>query len=89
MRQITIVRASSDAVVRLLKLSIDDVCVRVHLRVDRVHHQILNPRSLPPHFWHDMDGLVLRGADRKLSDHQPHRSTAIHEASRLLLEPVE
>lgn len=57
--------------------------------MERVHYQVLDPRSLPPHLWHDMDGLVLRGADRRLSHHQSHHITTVHQAPRLLLEPVE
>ena len=67
----------------------DHICVRVHLRVECVHHQVLNTGSLPTDFWHDIDGLVVCRADRWLSDHEPHCIATLHESSRLLLEPME
>lgn len=67
----------------------DHICVRVHLRMECVHHQVLNSRSLPTNFWHDIHGLVLRCADGWLSCHQSHCVATIHRSDRLLLEPME
>jgi hypothetical protein len=69
MRQITIVRASLDLPIHLLKLNIDHICIRLHLCMECMYHQILHPRPLPSYLWPVVDGLVLRCPDHRLSDH--------------------
>jgi hypothetical protein len=58
----------------------DNVCVRLHLRVERVHHQVLHPRAVSPHLWAVVARVVLRRADDGLSRYQPRRAAAVHGA---------
>jgi hypothetical protein len=72
----------------LLTASLDYFHIRLHIRMERLYHQVLDPRTVSPYLWTLMAGLVLRRFDHWLLNHKPHRTASVYTTFELLLEPM-
>jgi hypothetical protein len=80
MRQISIVHTAlclTRFMTVIVLIQADHICLRLHLRLERMLYQVFNPCLLPPHLWHVMAGLVVCLLDRRLPDHKSHHPPAL------------
>jgi hypothetical protein len=66
----------------------DHFCVCLHLRLECVHYQVLNPGIVSTYLRTFLAWILLRRPYDGLSSDKPHRSSVVHATTIVLLESV-